>query len=43
MCVGEGGIDPTHPYKEVYGLLYPHFSATITSSRHLCKGGGGPR
>ena len=42
-CVGGGGIDPTHPYTKVLGLLYPHLFATITSSRHLYKGGGGPR
>ena len=39
-CVRGGGIDPTHPYTKVLGLLYPHLSATITSSRHLYKWGG---
>jgi len=42
-CTGRGGIDPTPSYEKVHGLLYPHLSVTITSSRHLYKGGGGPR
>ena len=41
MCVGREGLTPHTPTKKFTASFTPHLSATITSSRHLYKGGEG--